>query len=300
MPPWPPHPRDLPDLHPYTHDLRPLSKAQTFPLLNANNKKHPSRDTPTRYSSPPFTGDASHRRQVAGASSVRSSRHVIISFAESPRSAHHHWPNPVLSVFGAVLLPEKYDEKVVFQRMVVLLVFRYLGVDPEVQRRIVRQPYFRRPWQRLMDRCHTMAEDLCRQNWIHLTGDLIKFPRHKRDVISLREACQGCRREHPVCNSYTDILRYGRRYDFDTFRTRASRRLMHLVNIESLYEYRSRAGVWGILRLLEEYGIRCTSYMIGMALLQNPEVGRALVAGGHEVARYASIWVRERLHWGRN
>ena len=65
------------------------------------------------------------------------------------------------------------------------------------------------------------------------------------------------------------------------------------VNIESLYEYGSRAGVWRILRLLKEYNIRCTSYMIGQALLMNPEVGRWLVQGGHEVSRCVDSSVME-------
>jgi hypothetical protein len=65
------------------------------------------------------------------------------------------------------------------------------------------------------------------------------------------------------------------------------------VNIESLYEYGSRAGVWRILRLLKEYNIRCTSYMIGQALLMNPEVGRWLVQDGHEVSRCVDSSVME-------
>ncbi|RSH87108.1 hypothetical protein EHS25_003597 [Saitozyma podzolica] len=113
--------------------------------------------------------------------------------------------------------PEKYDEKVVFQKMVILLVLRHLNIDPAVQRYIVRQAYFRGPWRRLMDRCHRTAAGLRRPSWVYLTSDLERFPRYKQDVISLREACQGCGRDHPVCNSYTDILLYGRRYDLDTF-----------------------------------------------------------------------------------
>jgi peptidoglycan/xylan/chitin deacetylase (PgdA/CDA1 family) len=50
-------------------------------------------------------------------------------------------------------------------------------------------------------------------------------------------------------------------------------------------QYGSRAGVWRILRLLKEYEIKVTSYMVGMALLQNPEVGEWMVREGHEVAR---------------
>lgn len=39
--------------------------------------------------------------------------------------------------------------------------------------------------------------------------------------------------------------------------------------------------------MLEEYQIKCTSFMVGMALLQNPQVGDRLLQGGHEVARWA-------------
>lgn len=53
-------------------------------------------------------------------------------------------------------------------------------------------------------------------------------------------------------------------------------------------QYGSRAGVWRIMRLFKEYGVRCTSWMVGQALVMNPDVGRALVRDGHEVAR----WVR--------
>lgn len=37
--------------------------------------------------------------------------------------------------------------------------------------------------------------------------------------------------------------------------------------------------------MLKQYNIKCTSYMVGMALLQNPEVGEMLVRDGHEIAR---------------
>ncbi|RSH83778.1 hypothetical protein EHS25_005393 [Saitozyma podzolica] len=68
------------------------------------------------------------------------------------------------------------------------------------------------------------------------------------------------------------------------------------VNIESLYEYGSRAGVWRILRLFKEYGVTCTSYMVGQALLMNPEVGRVMVQEGHEVASHGWRWV-DRSGW---
>ncbi|KZV63513.1 carbohydrate esterase family 4 protein [Peniophora sp. CONT] len=68
------------------------------------------------------------------------------------------------------------------------------------------------------------------------------------------------------------------------------------VNMESLYEYGSRAGVWRVLRLLDEYGVKCTSYAVGKALLLNPAVGTALAVRGHEVASHGWRWV-DRSAW---
>lgn len=67
-------------------------------------------------------------------------------------------------------------------------------------------------------------------------------------------------------------------------------------HIESLYEYGGKAGVWRALRLFQEYGIKCSSWMVGQALTINPEVGRALVAAGHEVASHGWRWV-DRADW---
>jgi peptidoglycan/xylan/chitin deacetylase (PgdA/CDA1 family) len=60
-----------------------------------------------------------------------------------------------------------------------------------------------------------------------------------------------------------------------------------VANILSLLheQYGSRAGVWRILRLLKSYNIKFTSYMVGMALQQNPEVGKWLEREGCEIAR---------------
>ena len=51
--------------------------------------------------------------------------------------------------------------------------------------------------------------------------------------------------------------------------------------MESMFEYGSRAGVWRILRLFDETGIRSTFYACAVAFEQNPEVAHAVVAGGH-------------------
>lgn len=66
--------------------------------------------------------------------------------------------------------------------------------------------------------------------------------------------------------------------------------------IRAYGQYGSRAGVWRILRLLKEHSIKCTSYMVGQALLQNPQVGEWMVKEGHEVASHGWRWV-DRSGW---
>ncbi|TFK33269.1 carbohydrate esterase family 4 protein [Crucibulum laeve] len=68
------------------------------------------------------------------------------------------------------------------------------------------------------------------------------------------------------------------------------------VNMESLYEYGSRAGVWRILRLFDEYDVKCTAYAVGRALELNPEVGKSLSEAGHEVGSHGWRWV-DRSKW---
>ena len=53
------------------------------------------------------------------------------------------------------------------------------------------------------------------------------------------------------------------------------------LGVESSYEYGSRAGVWRLLRLFDEYEIRSTFFACGAALERNPEVGRWLARAGH-------------------
>lgn len=58
------------------------------------------------------------------------------------------------------------------------------------------------------------------------------------------------------------------------------------VNVESDYDYGSRRGVWRLLNILEEKNFPCTVYAVGMALEKNPQVAKAFVDGGHEVASH--------------
>jgi peptidoglycan/xylan/chitin deacetylase (PgdA/CDA1 family) len=63
---------------------------------------------------------------------------------------------------------------------------------------------------------------------------------------------------------------------------------------ESVYEYGSRAGVWRVLRLFEEYDVKTTFFACALALERNPEVGEAIREAGHEPLAHGWRWVE---HW---
>jgi peptidoglycan/xylan/chitin deacetylase (PgdA/CDA1 family) len=62
------------------------------------------------------------------------------------------------------------------------------------------------------------------------------------------------------------------------------------LGVESAYEYGSRAGIWRLLRLFDEYGIKTTFFACGLALERNPEVGSWVAAGGHEPCGHGYRW----------
>ncbi len=63
------------------------------------------------------------------------------------------------------------------------------------------------------------------------------------------------------------------------------------LQVESVYEYGSRAGVWRILRLCREFDIPLTIFAVAMALERHPDLARELVAGGHEIASHGWRWI---------
>ena len=79
------------------------------------------------------------------------------------------------------------------------------------------------------------------------------------------------------------------------------------LNVESVYEYGSRAGFWRLLRMFAERKIPITVYAVAMALERHPEAARALVAAGHEVMSHGWRWIdyqyvdeeEERAHLNR-
>ena len=78
------------------------------------------------------------------------------------------------------------------------------------------------------------------------------------------------------------------------------------MNVESTYEYGSRAGFWRLLRMFAERSIPITVYAVAMALERHPAAAAALVEAGHEVMSHGWRWIdyqymgeeeeREHLH----
>jgi peptidoglycan/xylan/chitin deacetylase (PgdA/CDA1 family) len=63
---------------------------------------------------------------------------------------------------------------------------------------------------------------------------------------------------------------------------------------ESVYEYGSRAGIWRILRVFDEYKIQVTFFACAVALERNPEVGQWIRESGHEPCSHGWRWSE---HW---
>jgi len=66
---------------------------------------------------------------------------------------------------------------------------------------------------------------------------------------------------------------------------------MRHMNMESLYEYGSRAGFWRLHRLFTERGLPVTVFGVAMALARNPEAVDAMWAAGWEIASHGYRWI---------
>lgn len=64
------------------------------------------------------------------------------------------------------------------------------------------------------------------------------------------------------------------------------------LSMESIYEYGSRAGVWRLLREFEQRQMPLTVFGVSMALARHPELTRAFVELGHEVACHGWRWIQ--------
>lgn len=63
------------------------------------------------------------------------------------------------------------------------------------------------------------------------------------------------------------------------------------MNMESIYEYGSRAGFWRLHRLFTEREIPVTVFGVAMALERNPDVVAAMQAAGWEIASHGYRWI---------
>jgi len=63
------------------------------------------------------------------------------------------------------------------------------------------------------------------------------------------------------------------------------------INMESLYEYGSRAGFWRLHKLFQEKKIPITIFGVGMALEKNPEVCKTIIEADYEVASHGWRWI---------
>jgi len=63
------------------------------------------------------------------------------------------------------------------------------------------------------------------------------------------------------------------------------------LSMESIYEYGSRVGSWRILREFERRGLPLTVFGVAMAMQRTPELTRACVELGHEIASHGWRWI---------
>ena len=63
------------------------------------------------------------------------------------------------------------------------------------------------------------------------------------------------------------------------------------MNMESIYEYGSRVGVWRIFRLFERMGVPMTVFGVALALERNPAVAEQAMQLGFEVCSHGYRWI---------
>ena len=63
------------------------------------------------------------------------------------------------------------------------------------------------------------------------------------------------------------------------------------MSMESIYEYGSRAGVWRILKLFEEFDVPITIFAVGLAIARNRELADYLVEHGYDFCAHGFRWI---------
>jgi allantoinase len=67
------------------------------------------------------------------------------------------------------------------------------------------------------------------------------------------------------------------------------------VQMESIYEYGPRVGLWRLLRLFAERRIPVSVFAVAMALERHPDAARTIVEAGHEVVSHGWRWIDYQL-----
>ena len=65
-------------------------------------------------------------------------------------------------------------------------------------------------------------------------------------------------------------------------------------NIESMFEYGSRAGFWRLWRIFTERKLPATVFGVATALERNPEVVAAMKEAGWDIASHSLKWVEHK------
>ena len=63
------------------------------------------------------------------------------------------------------------------------------------------------------------------------------------------------------------------------------------ISMESIYEYGSRAGVWRILRLFEEFDVPITIFAVALAIARNRELADYLVDQNYDICAHGFRWI---------
>ncbi|WFR99763.1 allantoinase PuuE [Rhizobium tumorigenes] len=63
------------------------------------------------------------------------------------------------------------------------------------------------------------------------------------------------------------------------------------LNMESIYEYGSRAGFWRLWRMFTDLNVQATVYGVTMAMARNPEAVSAMKEAGWEIASHGYRWL---------
>ena len=65
-------------------------------------------------------------------------------------------------------------------------------------------------------------------------------------------------------------------------------------NVESMFEYGSRAGFWRLWRMFTELGLPTTVFGVATALKRNPEIVAAMKEAGWDIASHGLKWIEHK------